>query len=43
MKDATNLSERMAQWEKERVKYGSYIRKLTANEVGERHVEGESL
>jgi peptide deformylase len=33
----------MAQWEKERVKYGSYIRKLTANEVGERHVEGESL
>jgi len=33
----------MAQWEKERVKYGSYIRKLTANEVGEHHVEGESL
>ena len=33
----------MAQWEKERAKYGSYIRKLTANEVGERHVEGESL
>jgi peptide deformylase len=33
----------MAHWEKERAKYGSYIRKLTANEVGERHVEGESL
>jgi peptide deformylase len=33
----------MAQWEKERVKYGSYIRKLTANEVRAKHVEGESL
>ncbi len=33
----------MALWEKERAKYGGYVRKLTPGQVAEHHEEGETL
>jgi peptide deformylase len=33
----------MARWERERQRYGGYLRKLTPGEVAESHVDGESL